>query len=67
MGYFLSDYSISLFPDIETGYHPLYSDTTNHITYELIGVTPEELYHSTPVGFPAVYSICGALIKINNK
>ena len=67
MGYFLSDYTISLFPDIETGYHPLYSDTTNHITYELIGVTPEELLHSTPVGFPAVYSICGALIKINNK
>lgn len=67
MGYYLSDYSISLFPDIETGYHPLYSDTTNHITYELIGVTPEELYHSAPVGFPASYSICGALIKINNK
>lgn len=67
MGYHLSDYTISLFPDIETGYHPLYSDFTNHITYDLIGVTPEELYHSAPVGFPAAYSICGALIKINNK
>ena len=67
MGYFLSDYTISLFPDIETGYHPLYQDTTNHITYELIGVAPEELHHSAPVGFPASYSICGALIKINNK
>ena len=67
MGYFLSDYTISLFPDNGTDYHPLYSDTTNSITYELIGVTPEELLHSTPVGFPAVYSICGALIKINNK
>ena len=63
MGYFLSDYSISLFPDISTDYHPLYSDTTNSITYELIGVMPEELYHSAFVA----YSICGALIKINNK
>ena len=67
MGYHLSDYTISLFPDISTDYHPLYSDFTNHITYDLIGVTPEELYHSAPVGFPAAYSICGALIKINNK
>ena len=67
MGYHLSDYTISVFPDIETGYHPLYSDFTNHITYDLIGVTPEELQHSAPVGFPASYSICGALIKINNK
>ena len=67
MGYLLSDYTISLFPDNGTDYHPLYSDTTNSITYELIGVTPEELLHSAPVGFPAVYSICGALIKINNK
>ena len=67
MGYFLSDYSISPFPDNGTGYYPLYQDTTNNITYEIIGVTPEELYHSAPVGFPASYSICGALIKINNK
>ena len=28
MGYLLSDYSISYFPDNGTGYHPLYQDTT---------------------------------------
>lgn len=67
MGYLLSDYSISYFPDNGTGYHPLYQDTTNSITYELIEVTPEELHHSAPTGFSESYSVCGALIKINNK
>lgn len=68
MGYLLSDYSISYFPDNGTGYHPLYQDTTNSIVYELLGVKPKEMIgRSSITGFTEVYSICGALIKVNNR
>ena len=68
MGYLLSDYSLSYFPDNGTGYHPLYQDTTNDITYELIGVNPKEMNGRSLIsGFTQTYSICGALIKIKNR
>ena len=67
MGY-LSDYSINYFPDNGTGYHPLYQDTTNDITYELLGVKPKEMCGRSLInGFAEIYSICGALIKIKNR
>ena len=67
MGY-LSDYSINYFPDNGTGYHPLYQDTTNDITYELLGVKPKEMSGRSLVnGFAEIYSICGALIKVKNR
>ncbi len=68
MGYLLSDYTISYFPDNGTGYHPLYQDTTNSIIYELLGVKPKEMCGRNSInGFAEVYSICGALIKVKKR